>query len=55
MAYLTTMLVAQTTYSRKIELLMNDDLERIRKEGVLALFKFLLRHLSGDTEENVSA
>jgi hypothetical protein len=31
---------------------MIDELERIWKEAVLALFKVLSRHLSGGTEEN---
>jgi hypothetical protein len=31
---------------------MNNELERVWNEAVMALFKVLSRHLSGGTEEN---
>jgi hypothetical protein len=50
--YLTTFAVAQNQLRWMIGLLMNNELERVWKETVIAVFKVLFRHLPGGTEES---
>jgi hypothetical protein len=52
--YLTTLSVAQTIFHRIIGWIMNSELERIRKEAVVAYFNLLSWYLPGGTEGNHS-